>query len=77
MLHTGKDDKSRVVCRILPFLASKVVTQTPTSKPYATRQVNIWAAGVTLFMIHFGRSPCKCKIMKDTFRLVATQKFDS
>ncbi|KAA6374008.1 MAG: hypothetical protein EZS28_030466 [Streblomastix strix] len=74
MLHTGKDDKSRVIRGTPPFLAPEVVTQTPTSEPYATRPVDIWAAGVTLFMMLFGRPPFKGKTMKDTFRLIATQK---
>ncbi|KAA6375656.1 MAG: putative calcium/calmodulin-dependent protein kinase kinase 2, partial [Streblomastix strix] len=69
----GVDDHSTLIRGTPPFLAPEVVTKTSQSPPYAAKPVDIWAAGITLYMFLFEKPPFRGKTIPETFKAIATQ----
>ncbi|KAA6401366.1 MAG: putative Calcium/calmodulin-dependent protein kinase kinase 2 [Streblomastix strix] len=68
------DDKETVLRGTPPFLAPEVIIRSQTKQPFAGKPVDIWALGITLYMMVFNRAPFKGHQIQETFKLIVHQK---
>ena len=69
-LQDGK--KLRTFCGTPSFMSPEIVTR----KEYCGKQIDVWALGIILFSLVYGRTPFRAESERDLYRKIAKGVFE-